>query len=199
MTLFSCTTDQFQVLSICINFGRSYVPLGTKNTGNKEFSALFFYMLWHIKLKFKIWLYLFVLQIKFDCHQFSTIFVEVMPIMEHRILEIDSFPHFSPTCFWHILLKLCIWPYFICLRSSSSVVVLCIFFVGFISLRSSSSVVVLRIFFVGFMPLLELGILEMHSFPYFSPSCLDTRSWNFVYDFPFMSYSENQVESCSFG
>ena len=49
------------------------------------------------------------------------------------------------------------------------------------------------------MSLMELGILEMHCFPYFSPSWFVIWSWNFVYDFLFMSYSTNQVECCSFG
>ena len=56
-------------------------------------------MLWHIELKFRIWLCLTVLQIKFECRQFASIFVGVMPLLELRILEIHSFPHFSLTCF----------------------------------------------------------------------------------------------------
>ena len=39
-----------------------------------------------------------LLQIKFGCSQFSTIFVGVMPLFELKILEIHSFPQFSPTC-----------------------------------------------------------------------------------------------------
>ena len=66
---------------------------------NLEFSALFSYMLWHIELKFCIWLCLTVLQIKFECRQFPSIFVGVMPLLELRILKIHSFPHFSLTCF----------------------------------------------------------------------------------------------------
>ena len=62
-----------------------------------QFSALFSYMLWHIELKFCIWLCFTVLQIKFECHQFPSIFVGVMPLLECRILKIHSFPHFSPT------------------------------------------------------------------------------------------------------
>ena len=40
-----------------------------------------------------------VLQIKFECRQFPSIFVEVMPLSELKILEIHSFLHFPPTCF----------------------------------------------------------------------------------------------------
>ena len=83
-----------------VNFYGSYAPFGTSNTGNTQFSALFSYMLWHIELKFCIWLCFTVLQIKFECRQFASIFVGVMPLLELRILEIHSFPHFSLTCFY---------------------------------------------------------------------------------------------------
>ena len=56
-------------------------------------------MLWHIKLKFCIWLCFTVLQIKFECRQFPSIFVGEMPLLECRILKIHSFPHFSLTRF----------------------------------------------------------------------------------------------------
>ena len=39
--------------------------------------------------------FLTVLQIKFECRQFVSIFVGVMPLLELRILEIHSFPHFA--------------------------------------------------------------------------------------------------------
>ena len=65
----------------------------------RPFSALFSYILWHIELKFFTWLCFNVLQIKFECHYFASIFEGVMPLCELRIWEIHSFPHFSPTCF----------------------------------------------------------------------------------------------------
>ena len=64
-----------------------------------QFSALFSYMLWDIELKFCIWLCYTVILNKFECRPFSSIFVGVMPLLELRILEIRSFPHFSLTCF----------------------------------------------------------------------------------------------------
>ena len=67
MTLFYCTTDQVRVSSISVNFCGSYAPYGTKNTENTQFSALFSYMLWHIELKFCIWLCSTLLQIRFEC------------------------------------------------------------------------------------------------------------------------------------
>ena len=65
----------------------------------RQFSTLFSNMLWHIELKFCIWLCFTVLQIKFECRQFASILVGVMPLLEFRILELHSFPHFSLTCF----------------------------------------------------------------------------------------------------
>ena len=121
-TLFYCTTDQVWVLSICVNFCGSYVPFETINTGNTQFSALFSNMLWHIELKFCIWLWFTVLQIKFECRHFASIFVGVMPLLELRILEIHSFPHFSLTCF--DILRSNFAHYFVILyyRSNTSVV-----------------------------------------------------------------------------
>ena len=64
-----------------------------------QFSALFSHMLWDIKLKFCISLYFDARKIKFECHQFPSIFAGVMPLLELKILEIHSFPHFSLTSF----------------------------------------------------------------------------------------------------
>ena len=63
-----------------------------------QFSALFSYMLWHIELKFCMSLSSYEHSIKFKCRQFPSIFVGVMPLLELKILEIQSFPQFSPTC-----------------------------------------------------------------------------------------------------
>ena len=67
MILFYCTSDQARVASICVKFCWSYAFFGTLNTENTQFSALFSYTLWHIELKFCIWLCFTVLQIKFEC------------------------------------------------------------------------------------------------------------------------------------
>ena len=79
-------------------------------------------MLWHIELKFCIWLCFTVLQIKFECHQFASIFVGVMPLLELRILEIHSFPHFSLTPFNILSWKFAYYFVFLYYRSSLSVV-----------------------------------------------------------------------------
>ena len=49
------------------------------------FSTLFSYMLWHIELKFCTSLCFNVLQIKFECRHFASIFKGVMPLLELRI------------------------------------------------------------------------------------------------------------------
>ena len=72
------------------------MPLfGTYNTGNTQFSALSSYLFWHMLLKFCIWLSFDKLQIKFEYHQFSSIFVGALSLLELTILEIHSFPHFA--------------------------------------------------------------------------------------------------------
>ena len=125
VTFFLWTFDQVRVLSISVNFCWSYAPLITLNTGNTQVSAFFSYMLWHIKLKFYIWLCFSVLEIKFECRQFASICVGVMPHLELRILEMHSFPHFSRTCFdilsWNFAYN-CVSLYY---RSSLSVVNYC--------------------------------------------------------------------------
>ena len=50
MNMCYSTTDRVWVMSICVNFWRSYAPFGTNNTGNTQYSALFSYILWHIEL-----------------------------------------------------------------------------------------------------------------------------------------------------
>ena len=175
-------------------------------------------MLWHIDLKFCVSPYFYARKIKFECHQFPSLFAGVMFLFNFKLLQICSFPHFSPTCFdilssnfvygfvlmyyraslsvvtllqfllelclfceliileihsfsalfsymlWHIELKFCIWLYFTVLQIK-------------FECRQFASI------FVGVMPLLELRILEIHSFPHFSLTCFDILSWNFAYDF----------------
>ena len=64
-----------------------------------QFSTLFSYMLWHIDLKFCVSLYFYARKIKFECHQFPSLFAGVMLLFNFKLLQICSFPHFSPTCF----------------------------------------------------------------------------------------------------
>ena len=146
----------------------SCAPFGTKNTGNTQFSALFSNMLWHIELKFCIWLFLTVLQIKFECRQFGSIFVGVMPPLELRILEIHSFPHFSLTSFdilsWNFAYNFVVLYY-----------------------RSSLSVVKLYQFLWEICPFWNSEYWK-YSFPHFSLTCFDILSWNFAHDFVLLKY-----------
>ena len=64
-----------------------------------QFSALFSYMLWDIELKFCLSLYYVARKSKFECHQFPSVFDGVMPLFNFKLLQICSFPHFSPSCF----------------------------------------------------------------------------------------------------
>ena len=124
ITLSYCTTDQVRVTSICVIFLWELCPFWTWNTGNTQFSALFSYMHWSIEMKFCIWLCLTVLQIKFECCQFASIFVGVMPLLELRILEIQFSALFS-YMLWHIELKIFTWLCWMYYRSRSSVITLC--------------------------------------------------------------------------
>ena len=65
----------------------------------RPFSTLLSYMLWHIELKFCTWLCFNILQIKFECHHFASIFEGVKPLCELRIQVMCSLTHFSPTYF----------------------------------------------------------------------------------------------------
>ena len=63
-----------------------------------------------------------VLQIKFDCCHFASIFEGVMPLYKLRMKVMCSFPHFSPTCFDILSSNFAydfVSPYY---RSSSSIV-----------------------------------------------------------------------------
>ena len=91
--------------------------------------ALFSNMLWHIELQFCIWLCFNVLPVKFECRQFASFFVGVMPLLELRILEIHSFPHFSLTCFdilsWNLHMTL-----FYCTSDQVRMSLICVKFCG---------------------------------------------------------------------
>ena len=81
-----CTWLSLTVLQIkfeCCHFASIFegvMPLWTQNIGNVQFSALFSYMLWHIELKFCIWLCFNVLQIRFECRHFASILEGVIPL-----------------------------------------------------------------------------------------------------------------------
>ena len=113
------------VMSVRVSV-RPSVRLSVRPVSVRPFSALFSYMLWHIELKFCTWLCFDVLQIKFDCRHFASIFEGVMPLCELRIKVMCSFPHFSLSCFdilsWNFAYDFVL-PYY---RSSSIAVNLCL-------------------------------------------------------------------------
>ena len=88
-----------------------------------QFSTLFSFMLWDIQLKFCVSLYFDARKIKFKCHQFPSISARVIPdpLLNFKLLQICSFPHFSP-CFdilsWNFAVDFIL----LYLRSSLSVV-----------------------------------------------------------------------------
>ena len=134
-----------------------------------QFSTLFSYMLWHIDLKFCVSLYFYARKIKFECHGFPSLFAGVMLLFNFKLLQICSFPHFSPTCFDILSLN---------------------FVYDFVLMyhRASLSVVILLQFLLELCLFVELRILEIHSFPHFSLTCFDILSWNFAYDFVLLYY-----------
>ena len=126
-------------------------------------------MLWHIFLKLCVSLYFYARKIKFECHQFPSLFAGVMLLFNFKLLQICSFPHFSPTSF-DILSSNFVYDFVLMYH------------------RASLSVVILQQFLFRVMPLCELGILEIFSFPHFSLTCFDVLSWNFAYDFVLLYY-----------
>ena len=120
-------------------------PSGSPSVRPSQFSALFSYMLWHIDLKFCISLHFYARKIKFECHQFPSLFAGVMLLFNFKLIQICSFPHFSSYMLWHIEFKFCIW-------------------LGFNVPQSKFECRHFALIFVGVMPLCELRILEIHSF-----------------------------------
>ena len=104
-------------------------------------AAIFSYMLWHIELKFCIWLCFTVLQIKFECRQFLC---ELYPFWNPEYWKYSVFRTF----FWHASTY---W---------AENLHMALFYWNKDQLRLSSICVN---FFVGVMPLLELWILEIRS------------------------------------
>ena len=98
----------------------------------------------------------------------SSIFVGVMPLLELRIREIHSFPHFSLTRFdilsWNFAFDFVLLYY-----------------------RSSLSVVNLREFLWELCPFWNLKYYK-YNFPHFSLTRLDILSWHFAYDFVLLYY-----------
>ena len=126
-------------------------------------------MLWDIQLKFCVSLYFDACKIKFECHQFPSIFAGVMPLLNFKLLTNMQFSALFSYMLRHIELKFCIWLCFTVLQIK-------------FECHQFASI------FVRVFPPFELIILEIHSFPHFSLTCFDILSWNFAYDFVLLYY-----------
>ena len=88
--------------------------------------------------------------------------LSVRPSVRH------SFPHFSPICF-----DILIWNF--------------VYHFNFMHVRSSSNAINFRHFLQELCSFLtSVKLLQICSFPHFSPTCFDILSSNFVYDFVLM-------------
>ena len=88
--------------SNAINFRHFLQELCSFLTSNSYKYAVFRTFLLHALTYWVQILYMTLFNVpqsKFECRHFASIFVGVMPLCEHRILEIHSFPHFSLTSF----------------------------------------------------------------------------------------------------
>ena len=173
-----------------------------------QFSALFSYMLWDIRLKFCVSLYFDAHKSKFECHQFPSFFAWVMPLFNFKILQICSFPHFSPTCFdilsWNFAYDFVLLYY----RTSSSVVhlrqfllELCLFWnleywkytvfrtFLFQALTYWADILHITLFLLSFRS--SLSVVKLHQFLLelcpFPPTCIDKFSWNLRFDVGFFN------------
>ena len=90
MTLFYCTIDQIWVSSIFVGVMPLLELRILKIHNFLHFSLTCF----DIELKFCIWLCLTILQIKFNCRQFASIFVGVMPLLERTMMKYTVFRTF---------------------------------------------------------------------------------------------------------
>ena len=163
MILFYCTADQVWASSISVNFSWELCPFW--NVKYWKYTVFRTFLLHPLTYWVEI-LHLTLFYCTTDQVRLSSISVNfslgVMPLLECKLLKIHSFPHFSLTCFdilsWNFAFDFILLYY-----------------------RSSLSVVNFCQFFLGVMPLLELRILEIHSFPLFSLTCFDISSWNFAW------------------
>ena len=117
-----------------------------------SFPHFFSYMLWHIDLKFCVSLYFYARKIKFECHQFPSLFAGVMLLLTSNSYKYAVFRTF-------LLHALTYWVQ--------------ILYMTFVLMyhRSSLSVVILLQFLLELCLFVNFKILEIHSFPHFSLTC----------------------------
>ena len=115
--------------SNAMNFCQCLLELCPFLTSNMQFSALFSYMLWDIELKFCIWLCFTVLQIKFECRQFASIFVELCPFWNLNYWKYTVFRTFllHALTYWAEILHMTL---FYCTTDQVRVSSICVNFCG---------------------------------------------------------------------
>ena len=118
-------------------------------------------MLWHIELKFCIWLCFTVLQIKFECRQFLW---ELCPFWNSEYWKY-SLPHFFSDMLWLIELKICTWLCFTEIKIQLWLSSICINFLW------------------ELCPFWNFEYLKYAV--YFSLTCFGILSWNFSCDLIF--------------
>ena len=144
-------------------------------------------MLWLIELKFCISLCFTVLQIKFECRQFASIFVGVMPSDQVRVLSTSVKFCRSYAPFGLRILENTVFHTFLlhALTYQAEILHMTLFYCTTDQVRVLSISV---IFFMELYPFRNVEYLKIHSFPHFSLTCFDILSWNFAYDFVLLYY-----------
>ena len=163
MTLFYCTTDQVHVLSIS-SFASIFVGVMPLFELWKLEYTVFHTFLLHA---LKYWAEILHMTLSYctadeECRQFASIFVGVMPLLnlEYWIYTVFHTFLFTALTYWAEILHMIL---FYCTTDQEC--------------RQFASI------FVGVMPLLELRILEIHSFQHFSLTCFGILSLDFSHDF----------------
>ena len=163
MTLFYCTTDQVHVLSIS-SFASIFVGvMPLFELWILEYTVFHTFLFTCLDILNWNFAYdLFYCTTDEECRQFASIFVGVMPLLnlEYWIYTVFHTFLFTALTYWAEILHMIL---FYCTTDQEC--------------RQFASI------FVGVMPLLELRILEIHSFQHFSLTCFDILSLDFSHDF----------------
>ena len=123
--LLQAVTYWADILQMTFNIQLQLCPFWNLEYWKYTVFALFSYMLWHIELTFFIWYCVTVLKIKFECRQFLSILLGVLPLSKLRILEIHSFRHFllHALTYWAEILHITLFQYITEQRRVSSIFV----------------------------------------------------------------------------
>ena len=133
-----------------------------------QFSAFFSYMLWYIELKFYMSLSSYEHSIKFECRQFASFFVGVIPLLELKYWKYTVFRTFflHGLTYWAEILHMTL---FYSTTDQVQVLVICVNCSG------------------SHAPFGTYNTWNTQ-FPQFSLTCFDIMRWNFAYDFVLLYY-----------